>query len=198
MKLYYLPGACSMASHIVLNELGISVQFAKVLHDSKKTEDGEDYLGVNPNGYVPALRLDSGEVLTENAAILPYIGDLKPNSGWMPESGMDRYRVLGWLGFINSEIHANYKPLLMKQEVVERFAQDRLKQRYKVADQQLGKHAYLIGGQPTVADAYLFVVTRWAGRVNLDLSEYEKLAAFMARVHERPAVQKTLSEEGLA
>jgi glutathione S-transferase len=197
LTLYYSPGACSMASHIVLNELGVPAQFAKVLRDTKRTEDGEDYLRVNPNGYVPALRLDSGEVLTENAAILPYLGDLKPASGWMPERGMDRYRVLGWLGFINSEIHANYKPLLMKQEAVQSFAQDRLKQRYKVADQHLGEHAYLIADQPSVADAYLFVVTRWAGRVNLDLGEFGNLAAFMARMQERPAVQKTLQEEGL-
>jgi glutathione S-transferase len=121
MKLYYMPGACSMASHIVLNELGIPVQFTKVLRDSKRTEDGEDYLKVNPNGYVPALRLDDGEVLTENAAILPYIGERKPESGWMPERGMDRHRTLEWLGYINSELHANYKPLFMGQEAIRDF-----------------------------------------------------------------------------
>ena len=198
MKLYYMPGACSMASHIVLNELGIPVQFAKVLRDSKRTEDGEDYLKVNPNGYVPVLRLDDGEVLTENAAILPYIGDRKPESGWMPERGMDRYRTLERLGYINSELHANYKPLFMGQETIRDFVHDRLRQRYKAIDQQLSKHAYLIGDRPTVADAYLFVVTSWADRVSLDLGELSSLAAFMARMRERPAVQKTLAEEGLA
>jgi glutathione S-transferase len=198
MKLYYRPGACSMASHIVLNELGIPVQFANVLRDTKKTEDGEDYLTVNPNGYVPALRLDDGEVLTENAAILPYIAELKPGSGWMPEKGTGRYRVLEWLGYVNSELHASYKPLFMGQEAIKDSALDRLRQRYKRVDQQLRKHAYLTGDQPTVADAYLFVITRWAGRVNLDLGEFGNLAAFMARMQERPAVQKTLQEEGLA
>jgi len=187
-----------MASHIVFNELGVPVEFAKVLRDTKRTEDGEDYLKVNPNGYVPALRLDDGEVLIENVAILPYIGELKPESGWMPARGIDRYRTLEWLGYINSEIHANYKPLFMGQEAIKDFVHNRLRQRYKAMDQQLGKHAYLIGDRPTVADAYLFVVTNWAGRVSLDLGEFGNLAAFTTRMRERPAVQKTLEEEGLA
>src|SRR5690348_9945945 len=100
-----MPGSCAMASHIVLNELGVPAEFAKVVRDTRKTEDGEDYFTVNPNGYVPALRLDDGSVMKENAAILPYIGELKPEAGWMPAKGPDRYRTLEWLGYVNSEIH---------------------------------------------------------------------------------------------
>lgn len=198
MKLYYMPGSCAMASHIVLNELALPAELAKVLRDTRKTEDGEDYFSVNPNGYVPALRLDDGSVLTENAAILPYIADLKPEAGWMPAKGADRYRTLEWFGYVNSELHANYKPLFMGLDAIREHSEKRLKQRYKIVDEQLGKHPFLVGDRPTIADAYMFVVTSWAPRVKVDLGEYANLAVYMARMRDRPAVQKTLKEEGLA
>ena len=196
MKLYYMPGTCALAAHIVLNELGVPAEFAKVARDTRKTEDGEDYYSVNPNGYVPALRLDDGSVLTENAAILPYIGDLKPESGFIPRPGMPRYRTVEWLGYVNSELHANYKPLFMNQDPDGTWMK-RLAQRYKRVEDALAKHPFLTSDQPTIADAYLYVVTRWAERVKLELSAFPNLQKFMQRMGERPAVKKSLQEQGL-
>lgn len=197
MKLYYMPGTCALAAHIVLNELEVPAEFVKVERDTRKTEDGEDYYSINPNGYVPALRLDDGSVLTENAAILPYIGDLKPASGFMPRPGMDRYRTVEWLGYVNSELHGCYKPLFMKLDPDGVWLK-RLSQRYKRVEEALGKHPFLMGDAPTIADAYLYVVTRWADRVKLDLSPFPNVQKFMQRMGERPAVQKSLKEQGLA
>jgi glutathione S-transferase len=197
MKLYHMPGTCALAAHIVLNELGVPAEFVAVARDTRKTADGEDYYGVNPNGYVPALRLDDGSVLTENAAILPYIGDLKPDSGFMPRPGPARYRAVEWLGYVNSELHANYKPLFMNQDP-DGFWMKRLAQRYKRVEDALGKNAFLTGDRPTIADAYLYVVTRWADRVKVDLSPFPNLQSFMKRMGERPAVRKSLGEQGLA
>ncbi len=198
MKLYYLAGSCAMAAHIVLNEIDAGAEFAKVDRETRKAPDGEDFYSVNPNGYVPALRLDDGSVLLENSAILPFIGDLKPEAGFMPKSGKDRYRALEWVGFVNSELHGSYRPLFAGAEgaLRENFVK-RLTTRYKTVDDALGKSPYLMGDKPIVADSYLYVVTRWADRMKLDLSAFKNLAAFMARMRERPAVQKTILEEGL-
>src|SRR5689334_368241 len=163
MKLYYLPGSCAMAAHIVLNELGAPVEFVKVDRETRKAPDGEDYYSVNPNGYVPALRLDDGSVLLENAALLPFVGDLKPEAGWMPVNGRDRYRAMEWIGFVNTELHGSYRPLFAGVEGAarENFVK-RLMSRYKTVNEALGRSPYLMGDRPTVADAYLYVVTRWA------------------------------------
>jgi glutathione S-transferase len=198
MKLYYLPGSCAMATHIVLNEIQSGAEFIKVDRETRKTPDGEDYYSVNPNGYVPALRLDDGSVLLENTAILPYAGDLKPEAGLMPASGSDRLRALQWVGFVGSELHGNYRPLFAGAEgaVRENFVK-RLLARYKTVDEALARSPYLMGPTPIVADAYLYVVTRWAERTKIDLSGFKNVAAFMARMKDRPAVQKTIREEGL-
>jgi glutathione S-transferase len=198
MKLYYLAGSCAMAAHIVLNEIDSGAEFVKVDRETRKTPDGEDYSSVNPNGYVPALRLDDGSVMLENAAILPYLGDLKPEAGFMPRNGKDRYRAMEWVGLVNCEVHGNYRPLFagaegaLRENLVKRLAA-----RYKTIDAALGRSPYLMGDTPMVADAYLYVVTRWAERTKVDLSAFANVAAFMARMGERPAVLKTVQEEGL-
>lgn len=197
MKLYYLPGACSLAAHIVLNELAVPAQFVRVDRATRKAEDGTDYLTVNPNGYVPGLRLDDGQVLTENVAILSYLADLRPEAGLAPPSGFGRYRLLQWLSYVNSELHGAYKPFFGGDEAAKEAAGQKLKQRYRLVEQAL-ERPFLLGEQPSVADFYLFVVTNWAGRVNLDLSEFTRLAAFMERMRARPAVQTSLREEGLS
>lgn len=196
MKLYYLPGSCAMASHIVLNEIGAPATFARVDRETRTTEDGENYYDVNPRGYVPALKLDDGSVLLENAAILPYAGDLAPDAGWMPQAGVERYRALEWVGFVNSELHGSYRPFFLGLSEKEPFLK-RLMSRYGVVDETLGRAPFLMGDKPTVGDAYLYVVTRWAGRLQIDLSAFANVTAFMQRMGERPAVKKTIQEEGL-
>jgi glutathione S-transferase len=193
-----MPGTCAMASHIVLNELAAPAEFVLVDRATRTTADGENYYDVNPNGYVPALKLDDGNVLVENAAILPYIGDLKPEAGWMPQSGFERYRAIEWLGYVNMELHGNYRPFFAGvDETAWDIFRKRLTTRYKLVDETLAKTPFLTGETPIVADAYLYVVTRWADRVKLDLSPYHHVAAFQARMRERPAVQKSIKEQGL-
>jgi glutathione S-transferase len=198
MKLYFLPGSCAMATHIVLNELGVPAEFVKVDRATRTTPDGENYYTVSPNGYVPALKLDDGNVLLENAAILPYVGDLKPEAGWMPQSGFARYRALEWLGYANMELHGNFRPFFAGvDEAAKEIFRKRLVTRYKRVDEALAKSPFLTGDRPIVADAYVHVVTRWASGQNVDLSSYGNVAAFQERMAGRPAVQKTIKEEGL-
>ena len=200
MKLYYAPGACSLSPHIVAREAGLDVQLAKVDLKAHKVEGGADYYGVNPKGYVPALEVSPGQVLTEGPAIVQYLADQKPQAGLMPAAGsLDRYRVAETLAFINSEIHKTYSPLFNPNTSAE-LADDRrayLKRRYQVIEKQLQGREYLVGNQFTVADAYLFTVTSWAPHVKVDLSEFPNLQAFQKRVGSRPAVQTALREEGL-
>ena len=200
MKLYYSPGACSLAPHIVAEELGTKVDLVKVDGTAKKTQDGADFWKINPKGYVPTLGLDNGEVLTEGPVISQYLADQKPQAGLVPAAGsMERYRLQEALGYINSEIHKAYSPLFDKatpQETREnRLAY--LKKRYALIEQKLDGHDYLLGDEFTIADAYLFTVTNWASHVKLDLSEFPKLQAFQRRVAARPAVQAAMKAEGL-
>lgn len=200
MKLYYSPGACSLAPHIVAEELGAKVDYVKVDGAAKKTQDGGDFWKVNPKGYVPALGLDNGEVLTEGPVISQYLADQKPEARLVPAAGsMERYRLQEMLGYINSELHKTYSPLFDKTTPQEtrdnRLAY--LKKRYALIEQKLDGHDFLFGDRFTVADAYLFVVTNWANYVKLDLSDFPKLQAFQKRVAARPAVQKAMKDEGL-
>jgi glutathione S-transferase len=200
MKLYYSPAACSLSPHIVAKEAGIELALMKVDTGTKKMADGGDFYKVNPKGYVPALQLDNGEVLTEGPAIVQYIADQKPQAGLIPKCGeMDRYRVQEMLGYINSEIHKAYGPLFNPKTLPEVRQEriDYLKKRYLLVEQQLQGRDYLFGPQFTVADAYLFVVTNWAGHVKVDLSEFTNLQAFQKRVSARPAVQAAMKAEGL-
>ncbi|HEX7841984.1 MAG TPA: glutathione transferase GstA [Kofleriaceae bacterium] len=200
MKLYFAPGACSLSPHIVAHEAGIPVTLVKVDLAAKKTADGGDFLAINPKGYVPALQLDNGEVLSEGPAIVQYLADSKPDAKLVPASGsFERYRLQEMLGYINSEIHKSYSPLFRPNTPPEtrKDREEYLQKRYALIEQRLAKGPYLFGEQFTVADAYLFTVTNWANFVKLDLSAFPNLLAFQARVAARPAVQAAMVAEGL-
>lgn len=201
MKLYYSPGACSLAVHIVAQEAGIPLQLERVDLKAKTTETGADFLAINPKGYVPVLQLDDGAVLTEGVAVMQYLADLKPESGLAPANGtLPRYRLQEWLTYINSELHKSFSPLFNPATPEQTRAEraEYLLRRYRLVEAHLAAHPYLLGEQFSVADAYLFVVTNWARIVKLDLSELPALLAFQQRVAARPAVQAALKAEGLA
>jgi glutathione S-transferase len=198
MKLYFSPGACSLAPHIVARELGIDVELDKV--KDKKTSSGEDFWAINPKGYVPTLKLDDGEILTEGPVITQYLADSKPGSDLAPPNGtMARLRLQELLGYINSEIHKTFSPLFSQGTPAEtrKDREEYLKKRFAYLDQQLEKGPFLTGEKFTIADAYLFTVTNWAGFVKLDISDFKNLAAFQQRVAARPAVKEAMKAEGL-
>lgn len=199
MKLYYSPGACSLAPHIVAREAGIELQLEKVDTATKKTETGRDYYTVNPKGYVPALELDDGQVLTEGPVIVQYLGDRKPNGLVPPNGTMERYRLQEMLGFINSEIHKTYSPMFNPKLTPEMKAErtEHLLRRYGVVEAMLDGRPFLLGDTFTAADAYLYTVTNWANYLEIDLSPFPNLLAFQKRVAARPAVQAALVAEGL-
>lgn len=200
MKLYYLPGACSLSPHIVARELGLALTLDKVDGKTKLTASGENFLEVNPKGYVPAIRLDDGEVLTEGPAIVQYLADLRPDSGLAPPNGtLARYRLQEILTYINSELHKTFSPLFNPATSDETRAErvEYLRRRYGYIESILARQPYLMGEHFSVADAYLFVVTNWSRVIKLDLSEFPALLAFQKRVAERPAVQEAMRAEGL-
>lgn len=201
MKLYYSPGACSLSPHIALREAGLAFEALKAPTKTHQLDDGTDYYTINPLGYVPLLELDDGTRLTEGPAIVQYIADQVPHKNLAPANGtLARYRLQSWLNFIGTELHKGYSPLFnpATPEEYKTMARQRLVQRYQWLDTQLAGKDYLSGEQFTVADGYLFVVTNWASRVGVDLSGLDNVAAFMARVAARPAVQEALKAEGLA
>ncbi len=201
MKLFYKPGACSLAPHIVANEAGIDLDLVKVDLASKRTEQDRDFLAVNPKGYVPALVLPDGELVTEAAVIVQYLADRKPESGLMPEAGgMARYRVQEWLNFIATELHKTFSPLFRPTTPEETKEANRahLSKRLAYVDQRLADRPYLTGEAFTAADAYLWTILGWAQFVGLDLSPFAHVRRFIETVAARPAVQKTLRQEGLA
>jgi glutathione S-transferase len=200
MKLYYSPGACSLASHIALREAGLPFEAVKVEGRGQKTAGGEDYSKVTAKGYVPALRLDDGSVLTEGTAILPYVADQNPGSGLAPTAGsMARYRLHEWLGYINSELHAKFGPFFVPGTTDEQkaAAKTNLGRRFDFAQAELGDKPFLMGDTFTVADAYLFTVLGWCAFVGIDLGQWPALKAYHGRIAGRPAVQAALKAEGL-
>ncbi|CAG0980709.1 glutathione S-transferase [Burkholderiales bacterium] len=200
MKLYYSPGACSLSTHIVLNEGGFSYDTERVDLASGKTETGADYRAVNPNGYVPALLLDDGQVLTEGPAIIQYLADRVPEKRLAPPAGtMERYRLMEWLNFISTELHKGFGALFNPQapEEWKTAVKAQLAQRIGHVSQRLEGKTYLMGDDFTVADAYLFTVLGWSQYVGLDLSPWPMLTAYLGRVAARPAVQAALKAEGL-
>ena len=200
MKLYYYPGACSIAPHIVAREAGIALDLEKVDLGSKRTATGEDYLAVNPKGYVPALRLDDGSVLTEVSAIIQYLADQAPASGLIPAAGtMERYRILEWIGYVSTEIHKGFGPLWNAKLAPEARAAAvaALAHRLDLVEKVLARQPFLTGERFTVVDAYLFAVASWAPWVKLDMAPWPKLRDFVARVAARPKVQEALVAEGL-
>jgi glutathione S-transferase len=200
MRLFYASGACSLSPHIVAHEAGIELRLQKVDLKTKTIAAEGDFLGVNPKGYVPTLELDNGEILTEGPAIVQYLADLQPEKGLAPAAGtFERYRLQEWLGFINSELHKTYSPLFRPETPAETRAERAayLGKRYAIVEKRLEKHPYLLGAAFTVADAYLFTVTNWAGHVKLDLSPFPNLRAFQERIAARPAVKAAMKAEGL-
>ena len=200
MKLYYAPGVCSLSPHIVAREAGIPLELKKVDTKTKLIEGGGDYWKVNARGYVPALELDSGEILTEGPAIVQYLADQKPEAGLAPKWGtFERYRVQEWLNFLTSEVHKQFSPLFKPNtpEDYKKIAKENLASRFDWLDKQLAGKDYLTGKAFTVADAYLFVLLNWTGFQNIDLNRWPNLAAFHRRVAARPKVQEALQAEGL-
>jgi len=200
MKLFFSPGACSLSPHIVAREAGLDIQLEKVDTKTHTFNGGSDYYKVNPKGYVPALEIKAGDILTEGPAIVQYLGDQKPQSGVVPAAGSaQRYRLQEMLGYINSEIHKTYSPLFNKA-ISEETANERreyLKKRYAYLEGVLATKQYLVDNKFSAADAYLYTVTRWAPFVKVDLAGFPNLREFQARVEARPAVQQALKEEGL-
>ncbi|MDA0231480.1 MAG: glutathione transferase GstA [Proteobacteria bacterium] len=198
MKLYYTPGACSMSPHIVARELGIDIELEKVDLGTKKTASGADFLSINPKGYVPVLQLDDGSVITEGPAIVQYLADQKPSSTLAPANGtVERSRLQALLGYINSELHKSYSPLFNSATPAETRTEreEYLNKRYGYIENELQGKSFLTGNEFTVADAYLYTVTTWAGHVKVDLSGFPNLNAFQKRVADRPAVKAVAAAE---
>lgn len=194
MKLYLAPGACSLAGHIALHEAGLVFEHVKVDLRTHRTEAGDNYYAINPKGYVPALLLDDGEMLTENVAILSWIADKLPSLA--PGGALGRYRLLEMLGFISAEIHKQFKPLFRPDSTEEAKAAAREVVAHRLdflATRLQGD--YLFGDQFTVADAYLFVMLLWSGRMGVRTPD--SLAAYGDRIKERPSARLAFKDEGL-
>jgi glutathione S-transferase len=200
MKLYYTPGACSQAVHILLHEADLGHTSERVDLRAKLTETGADYWAINPKGAVPALDIGNGEILTENAAILQYLGDLSGDKQLLAEVGqLRRYRVLEWLNFIATELHKGFGPLWNPAASIEakEGAHDLLARKFDYAEQALGAGPFAMGDTLTIADPYLFVMLSWTGMHGIDLGRWPGLVAFTERMRQRPAVQIVLLTEGL-
>jgi glutathione S-transferase len=199
MKLYFSPGACSLSPHIVLLEAGLAFTSERVDLREKKTAGGDDYRAINPKGYVPALALDDGTLLTEGPAIVQYLADLVPGAALLPPVGdAARYKVIGWLNYISSEVHKNFSPLFnpAATEDMTAHARKMLALRLAYVAEQLGERDFL-EARFSVADAYLFTVLGWTDRVGVSLADWPVLGEYRARIAARPAVQQALREEGL-
>jgi glutathione S-transferase len=200
MKLYYSPGACSLSPHIALLEAGLPYDLVKVDLRAKKLENGDDYLKINPKGQVPALALDSGELVTEGPVIVQMIADKAMAKNLAPaRDSAERYKLLEWLNYITTELHKNIGPMFspVLADDAKSFFKDRAMAKFKYIDGQLAGQDYLMGKQFTVADGYLFVMLSWADRMKFDLSALSNLKAYQARVAARPKVQEALTKEGL-
>lgn len=201
MKLYYAPGACSLAAHIILNEINVDFDLERVDLKTHTTEKGADYYQINPKGYVPALEINSGLVLTEIVAVLPFLAQHDPKQMLIPPSGLGRAKVLEWLGYLNSELHDAYSvffgDVLTEEEKIKAYAQvDKL---LTYIDAELAKNDrdYLVDENFGPADAYLFVITNWSHIIKHDLTPYKNILALRARVAARQSVQIAMRDEGL-
>lgn len=199
MKLFYTPGACSLAPHILLNEAAIPHEAIKV--DLRaKTYEGGDFRKINPKGYVPTLQLANGQLLTENAVILQYIADQKPEAHLIPKAGsFERYRLLEWENFIATELHKGFSPLWDPRtpEAYKEIAKASLNNRFTYVNQHLGDHAFLMGQQYTLVDAYLFTILTWTDIVKVDIGDLKPLVAYKQKIQSRAATMATLKQEGL-
>jgi glutathione S-transferase len=200
MKLYFAPGACSLSPHIALQESGLPYTTEKVDLRAKKTASGADYLEINPKGYVPALVLDNGEVLTEGPAIVQYIADQAKDKQLRPAAGtVEHYHLLEWLNFISAEIHKGFGPLFNPASTDDAKTQAlaNLAKRFGQANKLLDGRDYLVGDAFSVADGYLFTILNWTKKVGPDLAGMPNLQAFHARIGARPAVQQVMRDEVL-
>lgn len=200
MKLYYSPGACSLSPHIIAREADLPCEMILASTKTHKLADGTDFYAINPLGYVPFLVLDDGQTLREGPVIAQYLADQAPEKGLIgPVGSMERYRALEWLNFIGTELHKGFSPLFAPgtPEDFKPVVKQRLLQRFTWVDEQLTGKDYLLGEKFSVADAYLFTVSNWGKFVGVDLSRFEHLQAYRARVASRPAVQAALQAEGL-
>jgi glutathione S-transferase len=200
MKLYFSPGACSLSPHIVLHEAGLAHTIEKVDLRTKTTASGQDFRAINSKGYVPALDVDNGTILTEGPAIIQFLADRAPEKLLAPAHGtIERYQLMSWLNFIGTELHKNFGPLFnpASSDDMKAAALKSLAQRYDYVEKMLEGRDYLMGERFSVADVYLFVVTNWAGHLQFDLSPWPNLQAFQKRIFVRPAVQQALRAEGL-
>ena len=199
MKLFYAPGACSQAPHIVIHELGLPYEAVKVDLVKHTLPDGSDYRAINPKGYVPLLELDDGTRLTEASVLVQYLADQRPGVIAPKFGTLERWKLMEWLGFISTEVHKGFGPLWnpKSEAPVRERATQALGNRFTLIAETLSKQPFLTGDKFTVADAYLFVVLNWAGYHKIDLSAWPALQQFQARVAARPAVQATMKAEGL-
>jgi glutathione S-transferase len=200
VKLFYSPGACSLSPHIVLRELGIAFELERVDTKKGKTASGLDFSTINPKGYVPALQLDGGEVLTEGPAIVQYLADRKPESGLAPAAGtLDRYRLQEWLNYVTSELHKSLGALFNPATPAEwkDLTKQALSRKFEFVSRQLEGREFLLGPRFTVADSYLFVVSGWTKHVGIDLRPWPGLLEYQKRIRGRPSVQAALKAEGL-
>ena len=200
MKLYYSPGACSQAAHIVLHEAELDHHSEAVDLGAHRTAGGADFFAINPKGAVPALELDSGEILTENGAVLQYLGELAGDSDLLPARGIERYRVIEWLAYLGSDVHKSFGPLFdpASGDDAKQAARDLVGKRFDYLESKLDGQDYLTGGAMSVADPYLFAMLGWTGMHGIDLSRWPNLTAFRERILQRPTVRTVMEAEGLA
>src|SRR5439155_21153184 len=197
---YYAPGACSLSPHIALREAGVAFTLEKVDLKTHKLANGGDYTAINPKGYVPALQLDNGEVLTEGPAIVQYIADQKPQAGLAPAAGtLERYHLAEWLSFITSELHKSFSPLFNPDAAAawKDAARANIAKRLDLIERHLDGKTYLLGERFTVADGYLFTVLNWSGWTQYDLSRWPRIQSYLERIAARPKVREALAAEGL-
>ncbi|MFO1352059.1 MAG: glutathione transferase GstA [Gammaproteobacteria bacterium] len=200
MKLYFSPGACSLSPHIVAREAGYALDLEQVDLKAKKTKSGADYLQINPKGYVPALQLDDGQILTEGPVLLQYLADKRPESNLIAKAGaMERYRTQEWLVFVGTELHKAFSPLFnpATPEEFKKMTIERISGRFDFLNKHFANNDYLMGTQFCVADAYCFTVSRWSQFVGIDLNRWPNLKAYIERVGARPKVQEAMKAEGL-
>lgn len=201
LTLYFAPFACSLSPHIALREAGLPFALSRVDLRRGKTAEGEDFRALNPKGYVPALKLDGGDVLTEGAVIVQYIADLAPQAQLAPPPGsFARYRLQEWLVYVSTELHKQFAPLFSPTlpDAQRRRVSDKIRRRCALIEQQLESAPFLLGEQFSVADGYAFTVLRWARDVRLSLGDFPRLAEYMERIAQRPAVAGALAAERAA
>ena len=199
MKLYYTPGACSQAPHIVLHELGLPYEAVKVDLGTHTLPDGSDYRTINPKGYVPTLELDDGTRITEANVILQYLAEQKPGRLAPTFGTRERWKLMEWLAFIATEVHKGFSPLWKPTtpDAYKQIVKDNLATRFDMIEAKLAAKPYFAGDAFTVADAYLFTILNWSNFQKMDMGKWPNIQAYMGRVAARPKVQEALKAEGL-